>query len=114
MNNSWWRINVIRDQSFGRKVVRTVLDSSILSKTDTNNMEIIPNEIFFKSGNYLMVECEQNSESICNFLIFYQYRNLQYGHIIEYDYVCQNNNYPDLFQFVLFMFCVIFILYLLD
>jgi hypothetical protein len=63
---------------------------------------MLSSEIFLTSGDYLIIECDQNSESICNFLIFYKYNNVESASIIENDYTCQNNNYPNLLKFVLF------------
>ncbi len=95
-NNSWWRIYVIRNRNFGRKIVQSVINSTIFSKQNQTDMEIISSDIFLIPGDYIIIECTQ----ICQFLIFYTYKNLPYQDLDENEHICQDDNYPDLFKFV--------------
>jgi len=103
-NKSWWRIYVIRNRSFGRKLVQYVLDSSRILNQTKSHIEIIPTDIFLMPGDYMIVECEEVFDTICQFLIFYIYKNIPSAHSIESDHTCKNNDYPDLFKFVYIYF----------
>jgi hypothetical protein len=52
----------------------------------------------------MIVECEEDFDTICQFLIFYIYKNIPSSHSIETDHTCKNNDYPDLFKFVYIYF----------
>lgn len=100
----WWRIYVIRNRSFGRKSVELALDSTNYLKENKTGIEIIPADIFLLTRDHILIECESISESNCKFLIYYTYKNLQYKNSDENDYVCRDNDYPDLFKFVALFF----------
>ena len=100
-DTAWWQIYIIRNRSFGRKLVQSVLDSSINSNaTKKTDFQLVSSEAFLTSGDYITVECEKDSDSDnCHFLIYYMYRLDRYLSIQRYDH-CQNDDYPDLFKFV--------------
>jgi len=104
INNSWWHIYAIRNRNFGRKLIQSVLNSTISLKQDKTDIDVVSSEIFLIFGDYIIIECTQVSESNCRFLIYYQYKNIQYKYSDDNDYTCQNNNYPDLFKFGRFYF----------
>lgn len=105
-NNSWWRIYIIRNRSFGRRTVELALDSKIYLKDNKTGFDIMSSDLFLLEGDYIIVECESSSKSICQFLIFYLYKKISKDN----NYVCQDNNYPDLFKFVLSFDCCCFVL----
>ncbi|CAF4858011.1 unnamed protein product [Rotaria sp. Silwood1] len=97
-DNARWSIYIIRYRMFGRKIVQSIVDSSILSNHSETNMKILSADIFLKPGDYLIIECESILEALCKFLIFYKYKNIQLHYFIETDHTCQNNDYPNLFE----------------
>jgi hypothetical protein len=94
-NPSWWRIHIIRIRQFGRKLVQLVLDSENLS--NQSNIEIVSSDFFLMTGDYLLLECKNISQSNCYFLIYYFYKSKS----IEKENFCQNNEFPNLFKFVI-------------
>lgn len=66
--------------------------------------------LFLLDGDYIIVECESSSKSICKFLIFYLYKKNPSKISKDNNYICQDNNYPDLFKFVLSFDCCCFVL----
>jgi hypothetical protein len=99
-NHGWWRVSVIRNRGFGRKLVQPALDSTIFSTQNKTDVEILSSDIFLISGDYVLVECERNHESVCKFLILYAYKNVAYPSFTDHVYSCETNDYPDLFKFV--------------
>lgn len=95
--DAWWRISIIRNRYFGRKLIQTVFDSELLSNTDHSSMGIISSEIFFMDEDYLLIECEDKADKNCYFLIYYTHKSKLFKH----DNICQKDEYPNLFKFVL-------------
>jgi hypothetical protein len=91
---------VIRSRNFGRKLVQFVVNSTIYSKENQTDFELVSSDLFLIPGDYLIVECEEVYESTCQFLIYYTYKNLPYKFFDENDHTCQMDNHPDLFKFV--------------
>jgi hypothetical protein len=50
------------------------------------------------NGDYLLIECENKSQINCYFLIYYIYKSK----LLKNDNMCQNNDFPKLFEFVFF------------
>jgi len=96
---AWWQIYVIRNRSFGRKLVQSVLDSSA-NENAKKTVAFVSSEVFLTSGDYIIVECERNSQSNnCHFLIYYLYR-IDRSKSKEKDHQCSHDDYPELFKLI--------------
>ena len=93
----WWHIHTIRKRQFGRKLIQSICDSRRLSNKNQSNVEIVERDLFFMQGDYLLIECENTSQSNCYFLIYYIYKSKS----IKNDRICQRNNFSNLFKFVI-------------
>ncbi|CAF4203796.1 unnamed protein product [Rotaria socialis] len=96
--NGWWRVYFLRYRILGRNILESVLDSSINSNRNESTVEIVSSYTFLKSGDYLIIECEKNYVTNCEFLIFYKYKKTRFQYFIETDHICENNDYPKLFE----------------
>ena len=63
-----------------------------------NTLQIMKYEFLLKKDDYLLVECENKAQINCNFLIYYDYKSK----LRKNDDNCRQNNFPNLFKFVLF------------
>ena len=55
---------------------------------------------FLSSGDHILIRCTHSYENNCHFLIYYTYKNFPYKYVDEDDYICEDDNYPELFKFV--------------
>jgi hypothetical protein len=49
------------------------------------------------NGDYLLIECDNNSQNNCYFIIYYMYKSNSFVN----DHICQHNEYPKQFKFVM-------------
>jgi hypothetical protein len=96
-NTSWWHIYIVRSRRFGRNILQPVVNSPDAITKMPREFELVANEVFLISNDFIMAECDNHSKSNCQFLIYYSYRNIPHP-IVKSDYHCQNDNYPDLFK----------------
>lgn len=92
----------MRTRTFIRDIIEHIIDSSTISNYNITDIETISSFIFLKSGDYLMIECEENIKRNCEFLMFYKYMNKNLMSFIQTEHICQRNDYPKLFEFVSF------------
>ena len=48
-------------------------------------------------GDYLLIECDKSSQNNCYFIIYYMYKSDS----IVNDHICQHNEFPKQFKFVM-------------
>ncbi len=95
-NSRWWRIYLVRSRPLNRKTVQPVLDSDNLPKQNQSSIESAPSDSFFISGDYLLLECENISQTNCYFLLYYMYKSKP----TENENFCQHNDHPNLFKYL--------------
>ena len=95
-NSRWWRINIIRSRALGRKSIQPVLDSDNLLNPNHTNFEYVQPDSFFMSGDYLLLECENISQTNCYFLLYYMFKSKPTAD----ENFCQHNDYPNLFKYL--------------
>ncbi|CAF0826635.1 unnamed protein product [Adineta ricciae] len=100
IKHDWWHLYVIRNRSFGRKIIQPVLDSTTFFELNNSDVEVLSSDIFLVSGDYILGECDDKHEFTCNFLVFYAYKNTLSKSSTEHVHYCQQNNYPDLFKLI--------------
>ena len=93
---SSWRIHIIRNRQFGRKLVQSVWDFDGRSTRNQTDVEIVGADLFLLSGDYLLIECDNAIRSNCYFLIYFMYK----ARLIDSEEPCENNQFPQLFKFV--------------
>ena len=90
----WWRVHVIRNRQFGRRIVEPVLDSANLTKRNKSEIELVGSDVFLMQGDYIMAECEPLPEANCFLLIYYTHRS----RLMQNERTCEANDYPKLFR----------------
>ncbi len=70
-NNIWWHIYIIHTRQFGRKLAQLAFNSRPRSNVTKSNIRLISSEIFLMESDYLLIECENISQTNCYFLIYY-------------------------------------------
>lgn len=88
----------IRVRQFRRKLVESVFNSESISNPNRSNTNILLPDFFLLDGDYLLIECDNNSQTNCYFLIYYTYKSK-----LDQNNMCQNNDFPNLFKFVLIL-----------
>ena len=46
----WWRVYVIRNRQFGRRLVEPVIDSANLTKRNKSEIELVDSDVFLMHG----------------------------------------------------------------
>jgi hypothetical protein len=91
---------MVRVRQFRRILVQSVFESEPILNISQNNIDIVSPDVFLMDGDYLLINCENKSQPNCYFLIYYSYKSK----LIKNDNICQNNDFPNLFKFVVFLF----------
>ncbi|CAF0919130.1 unnamed protein product [Adineta steineri] len=95
-NKFWWRMHLIYVRYFGRKLIQPVFDSKLKSNIAQTNIEMTVPDLFLMKGDYLLIECENTSQSNCYFLIYYIYDSK----LTKNDNMCEDNSFSSLFKLV--------------
>ncbi|CAF0938833.1 unnamed protein product [Adineta steineri] len=95
-NKFWWRMHLIYVRYFGRKLIQPVFDSKLKSNIAQTNIEMTVPDLFLMKGDYLLIECENTSQSNCYFLIYYIYDSK----LTKNDNMCDDNSFSSLFKLV--------------
>ena len=74
----------------------------MFSSENRTDLELISGDIFLIPGDYIIAECTSVFDSMCQFLVYFTYKNLPYKYVDENAYTCQADNHPDLFKCVSF------------
>lgn len=93
---SSWRIHLIRNRQFGRKLVQSVLTSDAISSRNQTDVDLVDSDLFLMSGDYLIIECDNVIQTHCYFLVYFMYK----AQSVDYEEPCDNNEFPQLFKFV--------------